>query len=110
MKNKIQLNALFVDGLFNPQFVADATQKYVRTIAGVSDIPLEITDGITIYRQNIRSTHEEANVMITQHAISSSMNGKRVTVMCKVTDVFVLLLHFYHKYKSNGLPQSLWLH
>ena len=50
MKNKIQLNALLVDGLFDPQFVADATQNHVVTIAGVSDIPVEITEGITINR------------------------------------------------------------
>ena len=64
---------------------------------------MEITDGKTINRQDLRSTHEDADVIIIQHAISSSMNGKRVTVMCEDTDVFVLLLHFYHKWKNNGL-------
>ena len=69
MKNKIQLNALLVDGLFDPKFVADATQNHVLTIAGVSDIPVEITDGKTTNRQDLRSTHEEADVIITQHSI-----------------------------------------
>ena len=92
-----------MDGLFDPQFVTDATQNHFLTIAGVSEIPVEITDGKTINRQDLRSTHEEADVIITQHAISSSMNGKRVTVLCENTDVFVLLLHFYHKCKNNGL-------
>ena len=40
-------------------------QNHVLTIPGVSDIPVEISDGITINRQDLRSTHEEADVIIT---------------------------------------------
>ena len=65
-------------------------------IAGVSDVPVEIVGGVRINRRDLCSAHEEADIIITQHAIMSSLSGKSVRVMCKDTDVFVLLVHFYH--------------
>ena len=95
-KNKIQLNTILVDGLLNSDYYTNATQKYTLMIAGVSDVPVEIVGGVRINRRDLCSAHEEADVMITQHAIMSSLSGKSVRVMCEDTDVFVLLVHFYH--------------
>jgi len=95
-KNKIQLNAMLVDGLLNSDYYTNATQNYTLTIAGVSDVPVEIVGGVRIDRQDLRSTHEEADIIIAQHAISSALLDKSVRVVCEDTDVFVLLVHFYH--------------
>ena len=45
-----------------------------------------------IDHRDLCSTHEEADILITQHAISLSLLGKSVRVVCDDTDVFVLLV------------------
>ena len=49
-----------------------------------------------IDRHDLRSTHEEADIPIAQHAISLSFLGKSVRLVCDDTDVFVLLIHYYN--------------
>lgn len=69
----------------------------------------EIASGVRIDRRDLCSTHEEADILITQHAISLSLLGKSVRVVCDDTDVFVLLVHFYNsKCKgSNAAPMIM---
>ena len=59
-------------------------------------MPVEITGGLRIDRHDIRSTHEEADILIAQHAISLSLLGKYVRGVCDDTSVFVLLVHYYN--------------
>ena len=66
------------------------------TIADVRDVPVEITGGLRIDRHDLRSTHEEADILIAQHAISLSLLGKYVRGVCNDTYVFVLLVHYYN--------------
>ena len=94
-KNKIQLCAMPVEGMLNSDYYTNATQKTL-TIAGVSDVPMDIVGGVLIARHDLCSTHEEADIVITEHAISCSLSGKCVHVVCYGTDVLVLLVHFYH--------------
>ena len=102
-KNKIQLNAMLAEGLLESDYYTNATQKHTLTIAGVSGAPVEIYGGVRIDRHDLCSTHEEADILITQHAISLSLLGKSVRVVCDDTDVFVLLVHFYNsKCKGNN--------
>ena len=91
-KNKIQLNAMLAEGLLSSDYYTNATQKHSLATAGVSDLPMEMIGGVRIDRHDLCSTYEEADIIITQHAIS----GKCVRVVCYGTDVFVLLAHFYH--------------
>ena len=53
---------------------------------------MDIVSGVRIALHDLCSTHEEADIVITEHAIS----GKCFHVVCYGTDVLVLLLHFYH--------------
>ncbi|KAK2157857.1 hypothetical protein NP493_1847g00000 [Ridgeia piscesae] len=108
-KNKIQLNAMLVEGLLNTDYYTKPTQKHTLTIAGVSDVPVEIVCGVRIDRHDVCSTHEEADIVITQHAIACSLSGKCVRVVCDHTDVFVLLVHFYHIMCSgrNAVPMIM---
>ena len=59
-------------------------------------MPVEIVGGVRIDRHDLCSTHEEADIGITQHAISCSLSDKRARVVCDDTDVLVLFVHFYH--------------
>ena len=48
-KNKIQLYGVYampVEGLLNPDYYTNATQKNTLTIAGVSDVPMDIVGGV----------------------------------------------------------------
>jgi len=49
---------------------------------------VEITSGLRIDRRDLCSIHEEADIVITQHAISLSLLDKSVRVVCDDTDVF----------------------
>ena len=95
-KNKIQLNAMLVEGLLNSDYDTNATQKHALTIADVSYVPAEIVGSVRIDQNELCSTHEVADFVITQHAISCSLSGKCVRVVCDDADFFVLLVHFYH--------------
>ena len=105
-KNKVQLNAMLAEGLLDSDYYTNATPNHTLTIAGISDVPVKIASGVRIDRRDLCSTHEEADILITQHAISLSLLGRSVRVVCDDTDVFVLLVHFYNsKCKgSNAAP------
>jgi hypothetical protein len=88
-KSKVQLNAMLVESLLNSDFFFNATQTHSMTLAGVNDAPIQISRGVRIDRHDLPSKHEEADVIIAQHAISSSILGSSVNVVCDDTDVFV---------------------
>ena len=77
-KKKIQLNAMLVEGPLNSDYNTNATQKHTLTNAGVSDVPVEIVDGVRIDQHDLCSTQEEADIIITQRATSCSLSGKCV--------------------------------
>ena len=108
-ENKVQLNAMLAEGLLDSDYYTNATQNHTLTIAGIGDVPVKITSGLTIDRRDLCSTHEEADILITQHAILLSLLGKSVRVVCDYTDVFVLLVHFYNSKckESNAAPMIM---
>ena len=59
-------------------------------------MPVEIVGGVRIDWHDLCIMHEEADIVITQHAISCSLSDKCVRVVCDDTDVLVLLVHVYH--------------
>ena len=83
----------------------DTTKKVLRLAQEMKD---QNQDGFTnstlkwthqkkkIKRRDLCSSHEVADIIITKHAISSSVLGRSVQVVCDDTDVFILLVHFYH--------------
>ena len=70
-KNKIQLIAMLTESILDPGYFTESTQTHTLTIgiAGVRDVPVEITGGLWIDRHDLRSTHEEVDMLIAQHAI-----------------------------------------
>ncbi len=62
-------------------------------------------DGVRIDQQDLCSTHEEADILITQHAVAASVLDKSVHVVCDDTDVFVLLVDYYNsKCRVKSVP------
>ena len=60
-------------------------------------MPVEITGGLRIDGHDLRSTHEEADILIAQLAsISLSLLGKSARIVCDDSDVVVLLVHYYN--------------
>ena len=72
-------------------------------------MPVEIIKGEKSNRSDLLSSHEEADVLIAKHAISSSQSGKSIRVVSDDTDVFVLLVHFYNSKcaTSNSAPMIM---
>ena len=95
-KNKIQVNAMLTEGILDPGYFTEATQTHTLTVAGIRDVPVEITGGLRIDRHDLRSTHEEADILVAQHAISLSLLDKSVRVVCDDKDMFVLLVPYYN--------------
>ena len=87
---------MLTESILDPGYFNEATQTHTLTITGVHDVLVEITGGLRIDRHDLRSTHEEANIPIAQHAISLSLLRKSVRLVCDDTDVFVLLIHYYN--------------
>ena len=112
-KNKMQLNRMIAEALADPDFYIPATQNgNSLTIAGMDDVPVEITMGTSIERTGLTSSHEEADPISVQHAISRCMQGENVRVISDDTDVFLLLLHFYaqkNKYTTKSILVMLAL-
>ena len=64
---------MLTEGILDPGYFTEATQTHTLTIAGVRDVPVEITGGLRIDRHDLCSTHWDADIPIAQHAISLSL-------------------------------------
>ena len=99
-KNKMQLNKLiFEDILEDRSFLAHATQHHQLILTGQDPIPTMITEGQIYPRLDLASSHEEADIVITQQAVMAAQKGSHVTVVADDVDVFVLLVYYYHTYE-----------
>ena len=88
--------------LLDPDFYISAIQNgHSLTLAGVEDMPVEIKMGVRLECTDLSSSHEEADPILVQHAISRCMQGEKVRVISDDTDVFFLLLHFYVSHKCT---------
>ena len=94
--NKIQLVDVIVETLLaQKQQLSSTNQKVVVT--GRDTVPVEISHGMTIRREDLRDAHEEADVIIIHQMLSiveSSMNDISISVISDDIYVFVLLVHF----------------
>ena len=96
-KNKIQLNAMLAEASLDPGFSGQARSQNSLIIAGVTDVPVQITYDFKINREDLSSPHEEEVVIIAQLAVAMALEDKSVCVVCDDTHVFVLLVHFYNR-------------
>ncbi len=109
--NKTQLNKLICEQILHDEkYLKNVTQNHKLVVTGDDAVPIQIFKGRKMPRLDLASTHEEADMIITQQAISVAKEdpGSRVSVVCDDTDVFALLLHFYslEKLESSLTMQS----
>jgi len=57
-------------------------------------------------RQDMRTTHEEADAIMTSQALQIALEKTPVTVVSDDTDVFLLLLHFT---ESNNIDTPVYM-
>ena len=94
ISNKTQLIELISMGLISMAKSCDFQKKLVVTSAKPD--PLQCQNGYIIVRDDLRTTHEEADVIIPMQLESAISEGRRnIAVNCEDTDVFVLICHLY---------------
>ena len=65
-----------------------------------TNVPQEVRLGVVVERRDLITSHEEADVIIVQQAVGLANQGlKCIKVICDDTDVFVLLMYYYHSCK-----------
>ena len=92
-KNKVQLVDLLCEEL---QQLDDVTLNTSLVITGISPVPTEVRSDWLAQRFDLKTTHEEADVIIPQQlVVLADMGCKTINVICDDTDVFVLLAHYF---------------
>ena len=93
--NKVQLISIIYN--FNKENAALLPRNALSfVVTGSGPTRIEIYKGRVTPRDDIRTTHEEADVIIVQQMVQlASIGVQNILVICDDTDVFVLLLHFF---------------
>ena len=80
-------------------------------ITGQEESHVEIAPGgVVIKREDLKTTHEEADAIVVAQAIyAAKVEGKLVVVVADDTDVYILLLYHYHV-ESLKIPMKLHQH
>ena len=98
VNNKVQLINLICNYLINN--IHDNQTKLV--ITGQDPTPVQVWNNGTIQREDLKTNHEEADVIIVHHLVriaSGASDDSYIKVVCDDTDVFVLLIHFISRWK-----------
>jgi hypothetical protein len=65
-------------------------------VTGADPVPIQINQGgIVISRPDLATSHEETDNIIVQQVKENTES--KITVVADDTDVFVLLVHYYHR-------------
>lgn len=106
-ENKRQLIQIIVETLVAEAVVPGGYRSRL-VITGQEATPIEIAPGGTVIRrQDLKTTHEEADTIIVAQAIyAAKEEGKQVIVVSDDTDVYILLLYHYYA-ESLTVPVKL---
>ena len=102
--NKKQLIDIICSELTeNKIFHHGYTRNKTLVITGSCNTPVEIRKGVVIYREDISTSHEEADCIIVQQAVMVSKENKLgVSIVANDTDVLLLILHHYLQQKLTN--------
>jgi len=81
------------------QYLVDHVSSNINklVITGESPVPVQLCEDTVIDREDLRTTHEEADTIIVQQMVKVAGRGSRsIKVVCDDTDVFILMLYFYN--------------
>ena len=96
-ENKKQLIRILVHALKSAR-IPRANGKLIVT--GEDPIPFEINHSGLIPRDDLKTLHEEADTIIVSQMLSMITEGYgQISVICDYTDVFLILLHHFHRYR-----------
>ena len=98
--NKVQLINSICQYLMNQ--IAYTQTKVV--ITAKHPIPVQVCNNSTLQRPDLKTHHEEADVIIIHHLVrnaSGASSHSHIKVVCDDTDVFVLLIYFHLKEKMT---------
>ena len=102
-KNKIKLIKLLAEYLLQ-NFPEDSPKRLIVTSGHPT--PKQVFKGSITERDDLRTTHEEADVIIPRQVISAMHEGAScVRVICDDTDVFLLLLHTLYPFNTTVTVQ-----
>lgn len=106
-ENKKQLIQIIVEALISEGVVPGSYQNRL-IITGQEHTPIEVTPGgVVIRRADLRTTHEEADVIMVAQAIyAAKEERKNVVIVADDTDVYILLLYHYQA-ESLTVPMKL---
>ena len=99
---------MLTEGILDPGYYTEATQTHTLTIAGIRDVPVEITGGLRIDRHDLRSTHEEGDIPIAQHAISLPLTGKSGVSSVKLRSIPPTTESFTENVHRCLLQAAIW--
>ena len=96
--NKTQLIDIICEQLLDQvrdlQAAGDIRHRLVVT--GSACIPQEVNMGVLIQRRDLKTSHEEADVIIPQQVVSiANQEFNSISVICDDIDVFLLLTYYY---------------
>jgi hypothetical protein len=99
-ENKKQLIDMIITEILEDDIFMDRnTQHHVLVMTGEEETPLQIKKGQVQERRDIKTMHEEADVILIQQVLACTRKditaSKNISVVCDDTDVFVLLLYYY---------------
>ena len=79
--------------------VISSCSSNILLFTGLLATPTEVTRGIAIEQQHLKTSHEEAGLIIAQQEYQKVLDHQVVivSVICDDTDALVLLTYFYWK-------------
>ena len=85
---------------------SNSTSYHKLVVTASQDIPKHVYIGTIIQHCDLKTSHEEADVIIPQQVVHIAAQGIRcISVICDDTDVFLLLLHYYHQLMEGTTSQ-----
>ena len=92
-KNKVQLIDLICE---ERQQLDDVPLNTSLVIPGRYPVPMEVRSNALVQRVDLKTTHDEADVIIPQQVVAlADMGCKSINGICDDTYVFVLLAHYF---------------
>ena len=82
-----------------------------RIVGDETSTPTQsIKNGEVFQHPDLDTDHEEADIRIIPHAVHAVKQScmTRIVILSSDTDVFVVVMYFYHLLAANGLAE-LWL-
>ena len=87
----------------------EVSDTHRLVVPSENPVPNEFSNGRKFVRDDLRTSHEKAGVIILQQMVNLSEHGCLIIkVICDYTDVFVLLKYFYNElsvlHSNSGKP------